>query len=152
MDSSSKGIHLYRLHQFTQSQKHFNTNFWKDKICYHKKKYGYRISWLSDWQMGFTFKFTTPWSVLRLGPPDFGFLDPDPDPQKYADPRIRIQVVKNQPKTVKKISLLKPKSELLKKRNIKKISSFLNGSSSLRIKISEKNKQKFENYFLFSKS
>ena len=37
--------------------------------------------------------------------------------------------------------LLKPKSELLKKEIIK-ISAFLNGSSSFRIKISEKNKQK----------
>jgi len=45
--------------------------------------------------------------------------------------RIRIQGVKNQPKTTKKtFLLLKPKSELL------------NGSSSFRIKISEKNKQK----------
>jgi len=40
----------------------------------------------------------------------------DPDPQKYADPRIWIQGVKYQPKTAKKtFLLLKPKSELLKK-------------------------------------
>jgi len=31
---------------------------------------------------------------------DFGFLDPDP--QKYANPRIRIQGVKYQPKNAKK--------------------------------------------------
>ena len=36
-----------------------------------------------------------------MDPQDFGFLDPDP--QKYADPRIRIQGVKYQPKTAKKI-------------------------------------------------
>jgi hypothetical protein len=35
-----------------------------------------------------------------LDPQDFGFLDPDP--QKYADPRIRIQGAKYQPKTAKK--------------------------------------------------
>ena len=35
-----------------------------------------------------------------LDPQDFGFLDMDP--QKYADPRIRIQGVKYQPKTAKK--------------------------------------------------
>jgi len=52
-----------------------------------------------------------------LDPQDFGFLDPDPE--KYADPRI--QGVKYQPKTAKKtFLLLKPKSELLKKREIKK--------------------------------
>jgi len=36
-----------------------------------------------------------------LDPKDFGFLDPDP--QKYVDRRIRIQGVKHQPKTPKKI-------------------------------------------------
>ena len=35
-----------------------------------------------------------------LDPHDFGFLDPDP--QKYADLRIRIQGAKYQPKTEKK--------------------------------------------------
>ena len=35
-----------------------------------------------------------------LDPQDFDFLDPDP--QKYADPRIRIQEAKYQPKTAKK--------------------------------------------------
>ena len=35
-----------------------------------------------------------------LDPQDFGFLDPDP--QKYADPRIRIQGAKNRPNTAKK--------------------------------------------------
>ena len=44
--------------------------------------------------------------------------------------------------------LLKPKSEFLKKREIIKISSFLNSSSSFRIKYAKKIKQKFENYFL----
>jgi hypothetical protein len=47
-----------------------------------------------------------------LDPQDFSFLDPDPNPRG-----------KNQPKTAKKtFLLLKPKSELLKKREIKKIS------------------------------
>jgi len=41
-----------------------------------------------------------------LDPQDFGFLDPDPDPKKYADPRIRIQGVKYKPKTAKNIFLL----------------------------------------------
>jgi len=51
--------------------------------------------------------------------------------KKYADPRIRIQVVKYQPKTAKKNFFTpEPKSELLKIREIIKISSFLNGSSS----------------------
>ena len=51
----------------------------------------------------------------------FSAQDPDPlDPQKYAEG------VKYQPKTAKKnFLLLKPKSELLKKRD-NKISSFLN--------------------------
>ena len=54
-----------------------------------------------------------------LDPQDFGFLDPDPDPQKYADPRIRIQGAKYQPKTAKKkILLSKPKSELFKKERL----------------------------------
>jgi len=52
-----------------------------------------------------------------LDPQDVGFLDPDKDPQKYANPLIRIQGVKYQPKTAKKpFILLKPKSELLKKK------------------------------------
>ena len=56
-----------------------------------------------------------------MDPQDFGFLDPDP--QKYADPRSRIQVAKYQPKTEeKKILLSKAKSELLKKSEIIKIS------------------------------
>ena len=37
-----------------------------------------------------------------LDPQDFGFLDPDPDPQKYADPRIWIQGKIYQPKTATK--------------------------------------------------
>jgi len=68
---------------------------------------------------------------------DFGFLDPDP--QKYTDPD---QGVKYQPKTKKKtFLLLNPNSELLKKEIIK-ISSYLNGFSSFRIKTIEKNKTK----------
>ena len=51
-----------------------------------------------------------------LDPQDFGFLDPDP--QKYVDPRFRIQGTKYQPKTAKKKLITKPKSELLKKREI----------------------------------
>ena len=68
---------------------------------------------------------------------DFGFLDPDP--QKYADPRIRIQGVKYQPKTAKKKSflLLKPKFELLKKRDYK-IFLISEWFIKFRIKISEK--------------
>ena len=47
---------------------------------------------------------------------DFGFLDPDSDPQKFADPRFRILGAKYQPKTEKKTFLLsKPKFELMKK-------------------------------------
>ena len=70
----------------------------------------------------------------------------DPDPR-----------CKYQPKTAKKKHFnSKLKSELLKKKKeLIKISSFLNGSSSFRIKISKKIKLKFENYFLlknFSKS
>ena len=65
-----------------------------------------------------------------LDPQDFGFLDPDP--------REKLST-KNCKKT---FLLLKPKSELLKKREILHISSFLNGSSSVRIKICEKNKTK----------
>jgi len=57
-------------------------------------------------------------------------MDPDPRDKKST-------------KNCKKNLLLKPKSELLKKREIIKISSFLNGSSSFRIKIREKNKTKY---------
>jgi len=71
-----------------------------------------------------------------LDPQDFGFLDPDL--QKYADPRIWIQRVKNQPKTAKKtFLLLKSKSELLKK--------------SFRLKISEKNETKYLKLFFVKK-
>ena len=50
-----------------------------------------------------------------MDPQDFGFLDPDP--WRYADPRIRIQVAKYQLKTAKinPFLLSKPKSELLNK-------------------------------------
>ena len=40
-----------------------------------------------------------------LDPQDFGFLDPEP--QKYADPRIRIQGAKYQPKTEEKNFIVK---------------------------------------------
>ena len=51
------------------------------------------------------------------------------------DPRVK----KNNQKLQKKTFLiLRPKFELLKKREIIKISSFVNGSSSFRIEISEK--------------
>ena len=56
-------------------------------------------------ERNFTLRFES--HLVPLDPQDFGFLDPDP--QKYADPRI--QGVKYQPKT-----------------EIIKISSFLNGS------------------------
>ena len=66
-------------------------------------------------------------------PQDFGLLDPDP--QKYADPRIRIQRAKYEPKTVN--LFLKAKSELFKKRDYKNflISEWFIQKS---IKISEK--------------
>ena len=74
-----------------------------------------------------------------MDPQDFGFLDLDP--QKYGvtdpDPRGKIST-KNYKKN---FLLLKPNSELLKKEIIK-TSSFLNDSSSFRIKISDKNKTK----------
>jgi len=38
--------------------------------------------------------------LTAYDPQDFGFLDTEP--QKYADPRIRIQGVKYQPKTAEK--------------------------------------------------
>ena len=54
-------------------------------------------------------------------------------------------------KLQKKCLLSKPKSELLRKREIMKISLFLDGSSSLSIKISEKIDKKFENSNLLKK-
>ena len=85
-----------------------------------------------------------------MDPQDFGFLESDP--QKFADPWIRIQGAKYQPKTAKKaVLLLKSKSELLKKEIIK-MSSFLNGSSRFRIKIYEKKiKQKQGEHHVMSK-
>ena len=47
-----------------------------------------------------------------------------PDPQNYADPRIRIQGAKYQSKTGKKKYFL-PKSELLKKERLLKFPDFL---------------------------
>ena len=56
------------------------------------------------------------------------------------------------PKTEKKI-VFSPKPQILtfQKREIIKISSFLNGSSSFRIKISEKNKTENLNFFVVKK-
>ena len=48
-----------------------------------------------------------------LDPQDFGFLDLNPDPQKYADPDPRGKISKKNAKK-KTFLLLKPKSELLK--------------------------------------
>ena len=50
-------------------------------------------------------------------PQDFGFLYPDP--QNYAEPRIRIQGAKYQQKNAKQNLLSNPKSGLLKKRDYK---------------------------------
>ena len=44
--------------------------------------------------------FTCQGQCLGSGSQVFGFLDPDP--QKYVDPRIRIQGAKYQPKNCKK--------------------------------------------------
>ena len=69
--------------------------------------------------------------------------DPDPDPLDsqdfgFLDPRGKIST-----KTaIKRVLLLKPKSEPFKKREIIKMSSFLNGSSSFKIKVSKKMKEK----------
>ena len=57
-----------------------------------------------------------------MDPQDFGYLDPDPDPRG------------------KKINQ-KLQKKTFEKKEIIKISSFQNGSSSFRIKISEKLKQ-----------
>ena len=50
----------------------------------------------------FVYVATSAWDPNSdpFDPQDFGFLESDP--QKYADPRIRIQTVKYQPKTAKK--------------------------------------------------
>ena len=51
-------------------------------------------------------------STSTQDPDDFGFLDPDP--QKYADPRIRVQY---QPKTEEKnFFTLKPKISFFEKK------------------------------------
>ena len=68
--------------------------------------------------------------------------------------RILIQGIKYQPKIEKK-NFFTPKTQIWtfeKKRDIKNV-SFLNGSSSFRIKISERNKTKqLENNFLLKKN
>ena len=80
-----------------------------------------------------------------MDPQGFGFLDPDP--QKYADPRIRIKGVKYQ-------NFFTPKTKIrtFEKKRDYKISSFLNGSSSFRIKICEKNKTKNLKIYFFLKN
>jgi len=75
----------------------------------------------------------------------------DRDPYKYADPRIRIQGGQNIKKNIQKKFTLKPQNWTIKRREIIKISGFLNGSSSSSIKISEKYKKKFENSDLLKK-
>jgi len=67
-----------------------------------------------------------------------GSTDPDPRGKKST---------KN---CKKKTLILNPKSELLKEREIIQISSFLNGSSSFRIKISENLKEMTGSIFFFS--
>jgi len=69
----------------------------------------------------------------RFWLPRSGSGSTDPDPRG----KISTKNCKN-----KHLLLLLPKFELLKKRKIIKISLILNGSSSLRIKICEKNKTK----------
>ena len=55
---------------------------------------------------------------------------------------MRIHGAKYEPKTEEKqISLSKPKSELLEKEKLLKISLFLNDSSNVSIKISEKKEE-----------
>ena len=49
--------------------------------------------------INFIFLFFSAYDPDSLDPQDFGFLDPEP--QKYADPRIRIQGNKCKPKTAK---------------------------------------------------
>ena len=67
----------------------------------------------------------------------FGFLDPNPP--KYADPRIRFQGAKCQPKYVKiNFAHLKTIIRTVQKNKNIKFSLSLNGSSSLSVKISKK--------------
>ena len=63
------------------------------------------------------------WDPDPLDPQHIGFLDPDPgrDPEKYEDPRIRIQGAKYQPKTGAKIFYAQ-NPNLLKKERLSKIS------------------------------
>ena len=92
------------------------------------------------------------WDPDPLNLHHIGFLDPDPcpDPEKYADPRIRIQGAKYQPKTGAKIFSAQ-NLNLLKKRDCQKCHS-LNGSYSFSIKITEKRKKNNLKFFLlFSK-
>ena len=79
-----------------------------------------------------------------LDPQDFGFLDPDPDPQKYA--------FKISTKATKKIFTPKIQIWTFEKGETIKISSFLNGLSSFRIKTSEKIKQKIWKLFVVKKN
>ena len=79
------------------------------------------------WDFLFNFFLFLPFSAYD--PQEFGFLDLDP--QKYADPRIRIQA-----KNWKKI--MHAQSPNLKKREIIRIFLSMNCSSSFSLKISEK--------------
>ena len=71
------------------------------------------------------------WDPDPLEPQPIVFLDPDPDPRKYANPKCKIST-KNWSKN---LLLSKPKSELLKKEGL---SPSLNGLSSFSIKITKK--------------
>ena len=81
-----------------------------------------------------------------MDPQDFGFLDPHPDPQKYARGNISAKNCKKKP-----FILLNPKSELLRKKEIIRISSSLNDSSSFRIKNAKKNKTRNLKLFFVKK-
>ena len=107
------------------------TNAWSLNFSYSWRVWLPKISILNQIYGVIYYRFNVPWVsypeavlIIRI--------------QEAKILRIRIQGVKNQPKTTKKnYLLLKPKSELL------------NGSSSFRIKISEKNKQKIWKLFFF---
>ena len=71
-----------------------------------------------------------------MDPQDFGFLDPDP--QKYADPRIRIQGAKYQPKTANKNTLSQTPNLNVGKQRLLKISSSLEWFIKLQHKKNEK--------------
>ena len=125
-DIHATNVHTVPLQQF----------FWKQTHIEYKHK-GVRYNCDQ-----FVYVATSAWDPNSdpFDPQDFGFLESDP--QKYANPRIRIQGAKYQPKTERKKITLKTQIWNIKKREIIKISWFLNGSSSFSIKISETNKTK----------